>query len=122
MGLSRKEHRVARRNGLHPIHGPLSYHAPMKEPPGAGLYNELQEDRTPMQKNWLRPLSEKEPARKYGPVNIHNKFASPFAIYGPGKIQQAPGRVITRQRGMTRFNAVKGHEVKGPLIQYPKTY
>ena len=122
MGLSRKEHRVARRNGLHPIHGPLSSHAPMKAPPGAGVYDELQQDRTPMQKNWLRPVGDKELARKPEVAHIHNKFESVNAIYGPQTIGQNPGRAITRQSGMTQFNAVKGHEVKGPLIQYPKTY
>jgi hypothetical protein len=122
MGLTKKEHRVARRNGLHPIHGPLSSHVPMRAPPGAGIYDEFQEDRTPMQKNWLRPIKDKELARKPEVAHIHNKFKSPFAIYGSQQIGQNPNRVITRRSGMTRFNAVKGHEVKGPLIQYPKTY
>lgn len=125
-GKTPKTLRLQKKNGLRPIHGPLSSRVPMGPPPGAGLYDEFKENRTPMQKNWYRRFKDKEAPRKRE-LGMHigmNKFKgfTNLPQYAGLQMQQVPGRVITRTHGMTNMLAAKGHEVTGPLIKYPKVY
>lgn len=118
-----KSRRLQAKNGLRPIHGPLSSVVPMGPPPAAGIYDEFKEERPLMQKNWYRRFKDTEPPRKRE-LGMHigmNKFKGFLPQY-KRNFQQQPDRVITRNTGMTRFNAVEGHEVKGPLIKYPTLF